>query len=51
MERTNIYSMQAITIIQLRGNTIKYLDDVSKSDDVIIVSRSSEEDAVLELPL
>ena len=31
---------QSTTITQLRGNLKKYLDDVSKSDDVIIDSRS-----------
>ncbi len=39
--------MQAITITQLRGNIKKYLDDVCKSDDVIIVPRTTEEDAVV----
>jgi antitoxin YefM len=39
--------MQAISVSQLRGNIKKYLDDVSKSDDVIIVPRTSEEDAVV----
>lgn len=43
--------MQAITITQLRGNIKKYLDDVAKSEDVLIVPRSAEEDAVVILSL
>ena len=39
--------MQAVSISQLRSNMKKYLDDVSKSSDVIVVSRSAEEEAVV----
>ncbi len=39
--------MQAVSISQLISNLKKYLDDVSKSSDVIIVSRDSEDEAVV----
>jgi antitoxin YefM len=47
----NINGMQAISITQLRSNIKKYLDDVSKSSDVIIVSRASEDEAVVILSM
>jgi antitoxin YefM len=43
--------MQAVSVTQLRSNIKKYLDDVSKSSDIIIVSRSSEEEAVVILSM
>ena len=43
--------MQAVSITQLRSNMKKYLDDVSKSSDVIVVSRASEEEAVVIVSL
>jgi antitoxin YefM len=39
--------MQAVSITQLRGNIKKYLDDVSKSHDIIIVPRTTDDDAVV----
>ena len=36
---------------QLRSNMKKYLDDVSKSSDVIVVSRASENEAVVILSM
>ena len=39
--------MQAVSVSQLRSNIKKYLDDVSKSLDVLIVPRTSEDDAIV----
>jgi antitoxin YefM len=43
--------MQAVSISQLRNNLKKYLDDVTKSSDTIIVSRTAEEEAVVILSM
>jgi antitoxin YefM len=43
--------MQAVSVSQLRTNMKKYLDDVSKSSDVIVVSRASEDEAVVILSM
>jgi antitoxin YefM len=43
--------MQVVSISQLRNNMRKYLDDVSKSSDVIVVSRASEDEAVVILSM
>jgi len=43
--------MQAVSISQLRSNIKKYLDDVNKSHDILIVPRTSEDDAVVIMSL
>ncbi len=43
--------MQAVSITQLRNNMKKYLDAVSKSSDVLVVSRASEGEAVVILSI
>lgn len=43
--------MQAVSVRQLRSNIKKYLDAVSKSSDVIVVSRAADEEAVVILSM
>lgn len=43
--------MQAVSKTQLMSNMKKYLDDVSKSSDILVVSRTSEQEAVVILPM
>jgi antitoxin YefM len=39
--------MQAISISQLRGNIKKHFDQVTKSGDMLIVPRNTEDEAVV----
>lgn len=43
--------MQAVSISQLRGNLKKYLDEVSRSSETLIVPGTSDEDAIVILSL
>lgn len=51
IQSTKYISMKAVSISQLRNNIKKYLDDVTKSSDTIIVSRAKEEDAIVILSM
>lgn len=39
--------MQAVSMSELRSNMKKYLDDVSKSSDTVIVSRPADDAVVI----
>jgi len=39
--------MQAVSISQLRSNIKKHLDSVTKSGDILIVPRNSDDDAIV----
>lgn len=43
--------MQAITVSQLRSNMKKYLDEVVQSQDIVIVPRNNEDEAVVIMSL
>ena len=43
--------MKAVSITQFRKNLKKYLDDVSKSSNVIVVSRTTADEAFVILSM
>jgi antitoxin YefM len=43
--------MQTVSITQLKSNLNKYLDDVSKSSDIILIPGKSNDDAVVMLSI
>ena len=43
--------MKAVSITQFRNNLKRYLDEVSKSSDVLVVSRATEDEAVVILSM
>lgn len=46
-----IFVMKTATISQLRSNIKKYLDEVTESDDILIIPRTSDDDAVVILSM
>lgn len=43
--------MKTATISQLRGNIKKYFEEITESDNILIVPRTCDEDAVVILSL
>lgn len=43
--------MQAVSATQLRANMKKYLDQVTENSEVLVVSRSADDEAVVILSL
>ena len=43
--------MKAISITELRGNIKKHFDDVAESSDIIIVPRTTGDDAIVIMSL